>query len=70
LALINRLVGYFDEWKSRLERLFDKFKQTRLPTGYEVKNLNDLSSFMRQGTSSSPAESAACKRNCQQPKQT
>jgi hypothetical protein len=63
LALINRLVEYVDEWKSRLERHFDKFKQTRLRTGYEVKNLNDLGSFMRQGASSSPAESAVCKRN-------
>jgi len=59
IILTDRLIEYVDEWKSRLERHFDKFKQIRLRTGFEIKNFNELGSFLRQTISS--IESPSCK---------
>jgi hypothetical protein len=46
--VINKLNEYVFDWKAHLERLFDKFRQTRLKSNYDINNLNDLNSFLRQ----------------------
>lgn len=45
---ITRLNDYVTHWKSDLERFYDRYIQVRLKNSFDINNLNDLNSYIRQ----------------------
>ena len=47
MNVLSKLNDYVFDWKPHLERVFDRFKDTRMKSNYDINNLNDLNVFLR-----------------------
>lgn len=47
INVLCKLNDYVFDWKPHLERVFDRFKDTRMKANYDINTLNDLNMFLR-----------------------